>query len=192
MQNFNLAKKLDTDYDYSEIFFTILKKTDLITYGHSQRLIKPALKVGSKFNLEQKMLEKLVLLAKLHDIGKIIIPNKIKEKNGPLNQEEWLKIKKHPVTGFQLTYCSLDLIEVSEGILTHHEWWDGSGYPFGLEKEDIPLIARIISVVDAYDVMKYGRSYKKAMSKTEIIEEFKKASGVQFDPLVVKKILEFI
>lgn len=96
------------------------------------------------------------------------------------------------MVGFQMAYNSLDLIKVAEGILTHHEWWDGSGYPLGIGGGDIPLIARIIAVVDAYDVMKYGRNYRDAMLDAEIIDELKRSAGSQFDPLVVEKFVNLI
>jgi HD-GYP domain-containing protein (c-di-GMP phosphodiesterase class II) len=142
--------------------------------------------LGEALELDKNELEDLALLAELHDLGKMVIADDILDNDGPLNKKEWQQIKEHPVTGFQIAYTSLEMVDIAEGILTHHEWWDGSGYPLSLKGEDIPLAARIIAVVDAYDVMKYGRNYKRAMNNREIIEELKISSGIQFDPLLVK------
>lgn len=192
MTNINYAKNLKFDYNYVGILKKIIKISDSDTYKHSQRLKKRALKLAAEFELNSEDTRDLLVLAELHDLGKTIIDKEILNKNGPLNNKEWIKIKEHPMVGFQMAYNSLDLIKVAEGILTHHEWWDGSGYPLGIGGGDIPLIARIIAVVDAYDVMKYGRNYRDAMSDTEIIDELKRSAGSQFDPLVVEKFVNLI
>ena len=192
MKNTSYAKNLKFDYNYAGILNKIIKNSDQDTYEHSQRLKSPALKLAKEFELNSEYIRDLLVLAELHDLGKIIIDENILNKNGPLNNKEWIKIKEHPMVGFQMAYNSLNLIKVAEGILTHHEWWDGSGYPLGIGGEDIPLIARIIAVVDAYDVMKYGRNYRDAMSDTEIIDELKRSAGSQFDPLVVEKFVTLI
>lgn len=186
MENLSYAKNLHFDYSYSGLLKKMIKEADYNTYRHSQRLKAPALMLGEALKMEKNKLEKLALLAELHDLGKMVITDDILDKNGPLNETEWQQIKEHPVTGFQIAYTSLDMIDVAEGILTHHEWWDGSGYPLALKGEDIPLAARIIAIVDAYDVMRYGRNYKRAMNDQEIVEELIISSGIQFDPLLVK------
>ncbi|MGM0603471.1 MAG: HD-GYP domain-containing protein [Bacillota bacterium] len=192
MYNFDYIKNIRLNYSYADLLKKIIKENDYDIYIHSQRLKEPAYKLGRIFELNSSEINDLLLLAELHDIGKIIIKKSILNKDDSLDSKEWQKIKEHPLAGFQIAYNSFALMNVAEGILTHHEWWDGSGYPLGLKKEKIPLMARIISVIDAYDVMKYGRNYKKAMSKKEIIEELKKSSGVQFDPLVVRKFVDII
>ncbi|SIQ91409.1 HD-GYP domain-containing protein [Halanaerobium kushneri] len=192
MQNINYAKNLKYDYNYAGILKKIIKNSDPETYKHSQRLKRPALKLAAAMELSRPDIRDLLFLAELHDLGKSIIDKEILNKNGPLNNKEWIKIKEHPMVGFQMAYNSLNLINVAEGILTHHEWWNGSGYPLGIEGEAIPLIARIIAVVDAYDVMKYGRNYRDAMTDAEIINELKKSAGSQFDPLVVEKFIDLI
>lgn len=186
MENLSYAKNLNFDYSYPDLLKKMIKEADYNTYLHSQRLKAPALMLGEALELDHKELENLILLAELHDLGKMVIADDILDNDGPLNKKEWQQIKKHPVTGFQIAYTSLEMVDIAEGILTHHEWWDGSGYPLSLKGEDIPLAARIIAVVDAYDVMKYGRNYKRAMNNREIIEELKISSGIQFDPLLVK------
>jgi HD-GYP domain-containing protein (c-di-GMP phosphodiesterase class II) len=186
MENLSYAKNLNFDYSYPDLLKKMIKEADYNTYLHSQRLKVPALMLGEALELDKNELEDLALLAELHDLGKMVIADDILDNDGPLNKKEWQQIKEHPVTGFQIAYTSLEMVDIAEGILTHHEWWDGSGYPLSLKGEDIPLAARIIAVVDAYDVMKYGRNYKRAMNNREIIEELKISSGIQFDPLLVK------
>lgn len=192
MQNSNCAKNLKFDYNYAGILKKIIRNSDPDTYQHSQRLKRPALKLAAEFELKREELRELLILAELHDLGKTIIDKEILNKNGPLNNKEWIKIKEHPMVGFQMAYNSLNLINVAEGILTHHEWWDGSGYPLKISGEDIPLIARIIAVVDAYDVMKFGRNYREAMTDNEIVDELKRSAGSQFDPLIVEKFVNLI
>jgi len=186
MENISYAKNLHFNYSYPDLLKEMIKEADYNTYLHSQRLKIPALMLGEALELDKDELKVLALLAELHDLGKMVIADDILDKDGPLNEMEWQQIKEHPVTGFQIAYTSLNMVDVAEGILTHHEWWNGSGYPLALKGEDIPLAARIIAIVDAYDVMKYGRNYKRAMSDREIIEELTISSGIQFDPLLVK------
>ncbi len=131
-------------------------------------------------------LSRLELLITLHDIGKINISEDILTQKGALTSEEWEIIKKHPEIGFRIAKATDDFSHVAEKILSHHERWDGTGYPRGLKGIDIPLLARITAVADAYEVMSNGRPYKKAMSQDEITEEFKISAGKHFDPEIVK------
>lgn len=192
MLKMNYVKSLNFSYDYAELLKKIIKETSYETYLHSQRLKEPAFQLGKYLNLNKQQLAEVVLLAELHDLGKIVIDNNILAKKGPLNNEEWARVKEHSQIGFQLAYNSLEIINVAQGILTHHEWWNGEGYPFGIGGESIPLIARIIAIVDAYDVMKYGRNYQQAMSKEKIIEELINSAGSQFDPELIGLFIELI
>ena len=128
----------------------------------------------------------LALLATLHDIGKVTVDDYILRTPGPLTPQEWEEIRKHPEVGYRITLASPELAPISGAILAHHEWWDGSGYPRGLKGEEIPLIARIIALVDAYDVMIHGRPYRPAMTKKQVIEEIRRVAGKQFDPRLVE------
>jgi diguanylate cyclase (GGDEF)-like protein/PAS domain S-box-containing protein len=152
------------------------------TEKHAKRMSEFAKKLGRNIGLSENILNDLSLLSSLHDIGKIAITEEILLKKTKLTEEEWEAIKKHPVIGSNIAKATTQIAHIADGILYHHEWWDGSGYPRGLKGENIPIEARIISIVDAYDVMRNGRPYKRKMSKIEAIMELKRCSGTQFDP----------
>ena len=101
-------------------------------------------------------------------------------------------MKRHPEIGYHIAESSIELVPIAKGILYHHEWWNGKGYPKGLKGENIPLISRIISIVDAYDAMTNDRPYRKALSTEEAIEELKRCSGTQFDPNLVPKFIGIV
>ena len=113
-------------------------------------------------------------------------------KKAPLTAEEWEIIKKHPETGYRITRAMEEFAHVSEDILSHHERWDGKGYPRGLSGRDIPFLARITAIVDAYEVMTYGRPYKKPMDKQAVIAELRRSAGTQFDPELVDVFLSIM
>ncbi len=155
------------------------------TETHTLRMQKIGQKIGQALDLPEAELNRLNLLITLHDIGKINIPESILVKNGPLSPEEWKMIKKHPEIGFRIARATEEFAHVAEDILTHHERWDGTGYPQGLKNSEIPLLARITAIADAHEVMINGRPYKKAMSADEITAEFKRCAGSHFDPALV-------
>jgi diguanylate cyclase (GGDEF)-like protein/PAS domain S-box-containing protein len=160
--------------------------------GHIKRLKDLALKFGQKLGLSSGTLDKVALLAAFHDIGKVAIAEGIITKSSKLSKEEWGEVKKHPEIGYRIAQASDKLTPIAEAILSHHEWWDGTGYPQKKEGKEIPLISRIISIIDAYDVMTHGRSYKVAISNEEAITELKRCAGVQFDPYLTEKFIDLI
>lgn len=162
------------------------------TEEHCKRLEAYCVAIGQKMNLTTKDLDELSLLALLHDIGKVAIPPSILKKPGPLTPAEWEEMRRHPEIGYRIAQESTELASISNLILSHHERWDGKGYPRGLVGEDIPLACRIISVVDAFDAMTNNRVYRKAMSVEEAITEIKKNAGTQFDPKIVEVFLEIL
>jgi diguanylate cyclase (GGDEF)-like protein len=163
-----------------------LEERDYETEEHSKRMEDLSLLLGKKVNLKGNELNELRLLAVLHDIGKISIPDSIIFKPGKLTSKEWEIIKKHPEIGYRVARSSPDLIQIAKGILYHHERWDGKGYPEGLKGNKIPLISRIVAIVDAYDAMTNDRPYRKAMSKKKALGEIERESGAQFDPSLAK------
>ena len=152
------------------------------TKEHAMRMTNLAYELGEKLNLSNSEMNKLSLLATLHDIGKTTISEDILTKPGRLTDEEWEIMTEHPERGYKIASASEEFVLVSEEILSHHEHWDGNGYPRGLEGKDIPYLARIISIIDAYDVMTHDRPYSKAISKEKALDEIKNCAGSQFDP----------
>lgn len=159
---------------------------------HCQRIQDLSQKIGQAINLPDGELDNLKLLAALHDIGKIAIPGTILDKPGKLSMEEWEQVKKHSEVGYRIASSSPEMAAIALAILHHHEHWDGNGYPMGIKGEEIPLLSRIIAIVDAYDVMISGRPYKKAISSEGARKEIERCAGTQFDPGLVRTGLELI
>ena len=169
-----------------------LEEKDYGAEDHINRMKSFASKFGERLNLDTGSLGELKLLVALHDIGKVAIADSILPKPSKLTPEEWKIIKKHPEVGYHIAESSLELAPIAEAILYHHEWWNGKGYPRGLKGEKIPLISRVIAIVDAYDAMTHDRPYRKVFSREQAIKELKRGSGVQFDPGLVKTFIELL
>ena len=156
------------------------------TEEHCERLVTLSRMIGATLNLSQKEMDELELLSTLHDLGKVGIAEQILNKPGEPDIDEWFEIKKHPQIGYRIANASPELAPIAEYILCHHERWDGAGYPQGLSGEQIPLLSRIIAVVDAYDAMTQDRPYRKKMTVNAAIDEIKGNAGKQFDPVIAK------
>lgn len=159
---------------------------------HSQNVVFYCTKIGEELNLPLDQLHGLRLCAMLHDVGKIAIPDEIISRVGPLLPAEYEEVQKHVEKGYQILCAYPELSEYSKHILSHHEHFDGTGYPNGLIGDNIPLISRIISVADAYDAMISERTYKEAINITDAITELESESGKQFDPTVVKAFVTYL
>jgi diguanylate cyclase (GGDEF)-like protein len=170
---------------------TLLEKSHE-TKEHTTRMNRLVIKFAKKLKLSTSELDTLKLLSKLHDIGKVSIPKKILKKPGKLTEEEYKIIKGHPESGYRIVKSIPELASVAEGVLSHHEHWNGDGYPQGLAEENIPYTARIIAIIDSYDVMTHQRSYKSAMSKEEAVKEIQRCAGSQFDPHLAIKFIEML
>ncbi|UMZ73498.1 HD domain-containing phosphohydrolase [Natranaerofaba carboxydovora] len=175
----------------SALLMTLKEKSDE-TEAHAWRMTKLCFKFGEYLGLSNSELDSLSLLATIHDIGKVAIAEDILKKPAKLTQKEWEKIKEHPEIGRRIASSSVDLNHIAEEIATHHERWDGKGYPYGLKGEEIPLLSRIIAIVDTFDVMTNKRSYKEAVSQEEALNEIKRCAGSQFDPELARKFIEVI
>jgi len=169
---------------------------DHYTHGHTNRVTNVSLEIARKLGEKNKkevteqFLEEVHIASLLHDIGKIGIPEAILNKVSPLTEEERKKIKEHAMIGVTILQPIRELRGSILGVRYHHERYDGKGYPEGLKGEEIPLIASIISVADAFDAMISDRSYRKGLSKEEAIAEIKDENGTQFDPQVVAAFME--
>lgn len=188
--------KKDNDrliYDLKELFsgtinaiIEALDAKDSFTLGKSRRVTFIALKMVKYFNLPMKEMGKLELAGLLHDIGMIGVPEDILSKTEALSPEEFECIKKHVTHGVKILEDIKQLKDVVEIIKYHHERFDGSGYPYGLKGDEIPLNAKIIAIADAYDSMVSDRSYREGLLHEEAIRRIEEQSGKQFDPDVVK------
>jgi len=179
----------------SQIMRTIMaamEERDFITHGHARRLEDLCRLLGESAGLSEKQLSDLALLAQVHDLGKVGIPDHVLFKDGPLTDEEWEIMYQHSEKGYRIARASTDLADVADLILKHHERWDGEGYPLGLEGEEIPIECRILAIADAYDAMTSDRPYRKALARKDAIAELKRCSGTQFDQYLVDKSIEII
>ncbi len=173
-----------------KILSQTLKIKDSITDEHSERLQSLVDFIAPTLDLSGKKLDELRLLARFHDIGKIGIPDSILLKSGPLTPEETEQMMKHCEIGYKLALLSPELSPIAYNILCHHEWWNGQGYPQKLEENKIPLESRILAIIDAFDAMTKYRPYRKAIPKDEALAELRRGAGIQFDPLLVPRLLK--
>lgn len=150
--------------------------------NHSKRVSLICKKIGHALNMSREELKLLEAISNLHDIGKIAIDDAILNKPGKLDDREWEMIKKHPEIGYRILSSSPEYSEIALDILSHHERYDGKGYPRGIKGEEIPIRARIITVADSYDAMVSERPYRKPLTHEEAIEEIRRYLGTQFDP----------
>ena len=168
-----------------------LQEKSYETDTHAENMKEAAQFIGMKLGLSHDELVRLDLLIQLHDIGKINMPAELLQKDGPLTAEEWELMRQHPEIGYRIARNTDDVSHVAEEILSHHERWDGAGYPHGLKGADIPLLARITTLADAYEIMNNGRPYKRPMKNREIRLEIQRCAGKQFDPELSKIFLSW-
>jgi HD-GYP domain-containing protein (c-di-GMP phosphodiesterase class II) len=162
------------------------------TDEHSGRMRFLAVELAHTLGLSDNSIDDLSLLCVLHDIGKVGIPDQILQKAGPLSPEEWEIMRTHPEIGSRIVEGSAELSHVANAILSHHERWDGNGYPRNLEGAEIPLAARVLAIVDAYDAMVSDRPYRRALPHHEAMDEIQRNSGTQFDPDLVNVFAEMM
>ena len=164
--------------------------SDPFTHGHSFRVSRYALRIARAMGMSSRDLEMLEYAGLLHDIGKIAVQNDILLKVGPLTDEEWRSLKSHPNIGADIVEQLKFLREASNVIRSHHERPDGNGYPRGLKGEEVPIAARILNVVDAFDAMTSDRPYRKALPIERVIKELETYKGKQFDEQVAVILLD--
>lgn len=169
-----------------------LQEKNLETEAHCRRVENHCVAIAEKMRLDYHIINELRLLAKLHDIGKIAIPMELLNKAEALTEEEWMMMKQHSEIGARIVSASPNLDSIAEGILYHHEHWNGQGYPKGLKGTEIPLTSRILCVVDAYDAMTSQRTYNQAKNKEEALRELILCSGSQFDPFITELFISIL
>ena len=177
------------EYSYRETISAAsaaIDARDTYTAGHSKRVADIACKISRELELNDSQIKCIELAALFHDIGKIGIPDNILNKLGGLDEEEFEKIKMHPILGYKILENIEFFSSMLPSILYHHERPDGKGYPEGLIGDEIPLGASIIAIADTYDAMTSDRPYRKALSHEFAVEEIRKKSGVQFKKEVVE------
>lgn len=177
-------------YDIVKILTSVLDKKDAYTSTHSLDVSSISTKLAKFIGLSEEAIYNIGLGALLHDIGKVQIPDQIINKTSSLTNEEFAEIKRHPFQSFHLLKDLQGFEDIKEMSLSHHEKWNGTGYPNALKGEEIPLGGRIIGIADTYDAMTSDRSYRKGLSHEVAIAEIKAFKGTQFDPFLVDKFVE--
>ncbi len=182
--------------DFARALSAAVDARDPYTHGHSERVTKITFTIleelqqfYGEMDISEEVKETLLIAALLHDIGKLSLPDTILQKPGPLSQEEWVVMRKHPVIGQNIIKPIEDLRAAGTIIRSHHERFDGKGYPDNLAGDDIPFLARVICVADSFDAMTSDRPYRPRMKTEEAVAEVKRCENTQFDPAVVKAFL---
>jgi len=193
INNAHLYQKIrDSYFEIVKALAQAIEAKDPYTHGHSERVMQYSLMIAQKFGLSKEEKDSLRYAAILHDIGKIGVRGIILNNPNGLTTEEYGEVKRHPIIGENII-SPIELLQPIRPLIRHHhEWYNGKGYPDGLSKEDIPLGARILAVVDAYDAMKSNRPYRKALTEKTAIQELKQGSGSQFDSTIVEVFLEIL
>jgi putative nucleotidyltransferase with HDIG domain len=169
-----------------------LELRDKETHGHTNRVTDLTMELARFIGLSKADLVTIRRGVLLHDIGKMGVPDEILHKKGPLTREEWVEMRKHPQYAFDLLYPISFLRPSLDIPYSHHEWWDGTGYPQKLKGEEIPLAARIFAIVDVWDALLSDRPYRKAWSKTKAAKHLLDRAGSHFDPKLVKVFLNMV
>jgi putative nucleotidyltransferase with HDIG domain len=163
-----------------------LETRDSETHGHSERVVTYSLRLGREYGLNREEMKALEFGSLLHDIGKIGVPDSILRKPAKLTEEEWVRMREHPMHGQQILRGIEFLQGAARVVAQHHEKWDGTGYPLSLREEDIDVCARIFSVADAFDAITSDRVYRRGKSYEAAAQELDDWAGRQFDPKVVE------
>jgi putative two-component system response regulator len=168
-----------------EVLANTVEMRDPYTHGHIGRVSMYAQWLAEAMEWPQEQLRMLAFGARLHDIGKVVVPDHILKKPGDLTEEEWDMMKQHPVAGAKIVGSIKHLKEATNYVLYHHERWDGSGYPHGLQGRDIPVEGRLLAIADVYDALTTDRPYHPARPRSEVTHYLQQRAGVQFDPDMV-------
>lgn len=204
IRNAQLFRQLEQELDAKKRLFihttialaAAIDAKDHYTHGHTARVTSLSLEIARKLSernrisFDEEFLEHLQFAGLLHDIGKIGVPESILNKDGTLNGEEKKKMQEHALLGSAILQPIKELETAILGVKYHHERYDGNGYPEGLKGDQIPMVASIISIADSFDAMTTDRPYRKGLTKQEAIDEIRRESGRQFNPVIVEALIE--
>jgi diguanylate cyclase (GGDEF)-like protein/PAS domain S-box-containing protein len=169
-----------------------LQAKDLTTEHHVRRLEKLLVRTATRIGLPESTTAHLSLFAKFHDIGKVGIPDAILSKEGSLTPEEWTEMEQHCEIGYRIALSAPDLVPIADWILKHHEWWNGQGYPLGIQGEEIPIECRLLAIAEAYEALTSVRPYRRAFSPAEAVVELWKHAGTQFDSQLLETFVQIL
>ncbi len=192
LQRDQLSHATSAVHQIVNVLVAALSEKDNECGAHLSRLVELSRRVGESIGLSKRELGELVLLAEMHDLGKVGIPDRILTKAGPLDDDEWDSMRQHSVIGYRIAQASPELAPVAGLILHHHEWWNGQGYPVGLAGTDIPVACRVLAIVDAYDAMTTDRPYRRALTHEEALARIRRGAGTQFDPELVERFVSTV
>jgi diguanylate cyclase (GGDEF)-like protein len=177
-----LRSRVSSRHHLVDTLLATLAMKDYVQQGHIERVSDMALALGKAAGISRDEMADLALLAEVHDLGKVGIPDYVLQKTGPLTAAERGQLEEHPDIGANIAAASPELAHIAELIRHHHEWWSGGGYPGGWRGAQIPVACRVLAIVDAYDAMTSERPYRAASSVSEALREITQMAGVQFDP----------
>ena len=193
VENVRLTAKLQESFKVAlRVLVSSLEARDAYTIGHSENVRELCIRLGERLGLSRKELDTLEIAAILHDVGKIGIPDNILLKKGQLTPEEFERVKEHTLIGERIVAQIPGMQEVARMIRSHHERWDGSGYPDGLSGEAIPFLARVIAVCDVYDALVSLRPYREALANEDALRIMERESGRHFDPGILEAFLNLM
>jgi putative nucleotidyltransferase with HDIG domain len=193
MENTRLMNQLQVTYVATlRSLISILEAKDRYTKGHTERVASYSMALANRLSLDPDVLRRILFGSLLHDIGKMGLRDDIINKPGPLTPEEWEQMRAHPVVGAAIVEKMEFLTGAVEIVRHHHESWNGRGYPDGLAGEDIPLVARIVTVADSFDAMTTDRPYRRALTIEEAVHRLEENAGVQFDAALVKVFVSYV
>lgn len=170
----------------------LLSIHDTFTTNHSQNVAKLSKKFAKYMGMNDKMITKIYYAGLVHDIGKILIPREILIKVGSLNYDDYMEVQKHSIYAYKALIQAEMSEDIAKAVRAHHERWDGCGYPDGLKKDDIPIMARMLAIVDSYDAMVNDRAYREGYGHKLAIEEIFANIGTKYDPYLASEFIKML